>query len=119
MQIDKIIRKVILETINKETYPKGLSNEIRRRVSASDLEKAFTEAQNYITFNFKNPKHPWNKQSMIDFKRILLNVLIDEIHYELWSKFPEDSKWYDKVNTNLRQVYNDRIEDVYFNVVRA
>jgi hypothetical protein len=119
MQIDKIIQKVILETINEKSYPEGLLNIIKRRVSARELETAFQEAQEYIVKLFKDPSHSWHNEGYKRFKEILTSVFMDEIHYSLHSQLPEDVNWYGPIYDNLFQVYGERMEDLYFNVVRG
>jgi hypothetical protein len=119
MQIDKIIQKVILETINEKSYPEGLLNIIKRRVSARELETAFQEAQEYIVKLFKDPSHSWHNEGYKRFKEILTSVFMDEIHYSLHSQLPEDVNWYEPIYDNLFQVYGERMEDLYFNVVRG
>lgn len=119
MQIDKIIQKVILETINEKSYPEGLLNIIKRRVSARELETAFQEAQEYIVKLFKDPSHSWHNEGYERFKEILISVLMDDIHYTLYSQLPEDVNWYGPIYDNLFQVYGERMEDLYLNVVKG
>lgn len=44
---------------------------------------------------------------------------MDDIHYLLYSQLPEDVNWYGSIYDNLFQVYGERMEDLYFNVVKG
>mgnify|MGYP003344280312 CR=1 FL=1 len=113
----ELIRKLLRESFI--SYPKGLSNVIKRRVSAEELENAFQETKDYIVPNFKKPNHTWYNEGYKNFTRIFVSMIIDDIHYLLHSQLPEDSNWYEGIYQNLYQVYNERIEDIYFNEVKG
>ena len=119
MVLDKIIKKIILEHIDEISYPEGLLNVIKRRVSARELETAFQEAQEDIVKLFKDPNHNWYHEGYKRFKEILTSVIMDDIHYSLYSQLPEDVNWYGPIYDNLFQVYGERMEDLYFNVVKG
>ena len=42
-------------------------------------------------------------------------MLIDSIHYELYSTLPEDIQWYDDVYKILEKHYRKRIVDKFMN----
>ena len=119
MEVDKIVKKTILEYIDEISYPEGLLTIIKRRVSARELETAFQEAQEDIVKLFKDPSHPWHNEGYKRFKEILTSFLMDDIHYLLYSQLPEDVNWYGPIYDNLFQVYGERMEDLYFNVVKG
>ena len=119
MEVDKIVKKIILEYIDEISYPEGLLTIIKRRVSARELETAFQEAQEDIVKLFKDPSHPWHNEGYKRFKEILTSFLMDDIHYLLYSQLPEDVNWYGPIYDNLFQVYGERMEDLYFNVVKG
>lgn len=119
MVLDKIIKKIILEHIDEISYPEGLLNVIKRRVSAKELETAFQETQEDIVKLFKDPNHNWYHEGYKRFKEILTSVIMDDIHYSLYSQLPEDVNWYGPIYDNLFQVYSERMEDLYFNVVKG
>jgi len=119
MEVDKIVKKIILEYIDEISYPEGLLTIIKRRVSARELETAFQEAQEDIVKLFKDPSHPWHNEGYKRFKEILISFIMDDIHYLLYSQLPEDVNWYGSIYDNLFQVYGERMEDLYFNVVKG
>jgi hypothetical protein len=119
MEVDKIVKKTILEYIDEISYPEGLLTIIKRRVSARELETAFQEAQEDIVKLFKDPSHPWHNEGYKRFKEILTSFIMDDIHYLLYSQLPEDVNWYGPIYDNLFQVYGERMEDLYFNVVKG
>ena len=93
---------------------------IRRRIPADLLENEF---QDSLKTAFDLVNRGRDKQfSKFSYKKLLehfiyvtISMLIDSIHYELYSSIPEDVKWYDDVYNNLEKHYRKRIVDKFMN----
>jgi hypothetical protein len=93
---------------------------IRRRIPADLLENEF---QDSLKSAFDLIKRGRDKQfSKFSYKKLLehfvyitIAMLIDGIHYELYSSIPEDVQWYDDVHNALEKHYRKRIVDKFMN----
>lgn len=60
-----------------------------------------------------------NKEQFCDldsFKDIVISVLIDGIHWHLYSTIPEEVKWYKEVSDTLKNHFSDRIDEKYYSL---
>ena len=107
MNLQESIRKVLREeTINLTT--------ILRRVNSDDLEREFEEsldmASDNLFYRIRNGKGVMDLKSFID---VTTSILMDGIHYDLYSTLPEDVQWYEDVKEALKEYYRDRIKVTY------
>ena len=107
MNLQENIRKVLREeTINLTT--------ILRRVHTHDLEIEFEEsldmASDNLFYRIRNGKGVMDLKSFID---VTTSILMDGIHYDLYSTLPEDVQWYEDVKETLKEYYRHRIKVTY------
>ena len=102
------MKDFIKKILKEETNP---MNMILRRVDQDRLEKEFEGSLSQAgDVYFKN----YNKGiSLFQFINTVLNMLIDSIHWELYSTTPDGSQWYDNVFYALKDYFFDRIEERY------
>lgn len=87
---------------------------ILRRVPQNDLEMEFEESldmSSNMLFNLNE-----NGGGIMSLKRFIdvtISILIDGIHYELYSTIPDEIQWYDEVQETLKDHYKDRIKVRY------
>jgi lysozyme len=86
-------------------------NFLFRRVSINELEDEFYKNYKYYS---EGHSHPGNTFS--SFKRRFLDYMMDGIHGRLLDGFMEDSNMYDAVMNLLEDMYEERIEDLWFEV---
>jgi hypothetical protein len=100
----KLIRKILKE----ETK---LSLMIRRRVPMDELEQEFIKALETAEDIYKRRySHLDKKEGLYILTRITIEVLIDGLHYHIYSTTTEDEEWYDDVFDNLKNYFKDRIK---------
>ena len=91
---------------------------IRRRVPYDDLEKEFSESLDMSSNMLRNTnKEDGSIMSLNRFIDVTISILMDGIHYELYSTMPEDSQWYDEAMESLKDYYKDRIKSRYKKLV--
>ncbi len=90
---------------------------IRRRVPDDDLEREFSESLDMSSNMFNTNKENGDLMSLNRFTHITISILIDGIHYELYSTIPEDSHWYSEVEESLKDFFKDRIKHRYKKLV--
>jgi hypothetical protein len=87
-------------------------NMILRRVDPDRLEKEFDESLEYANeYYFRNYDKGVSFES---FRSIILNHILDGIHWELYSTTPEDSIWYEDAYYKLKEYFSDKIEKEYY-----
>jgi hypothetical protein len=103
----KNTRKLLREETN-------LISMIRRRVPPDDLEREFKESldmSSNMLFNLiKNGGGVMGLDRFID---VTTSILIDGIHYEIYSTMPLDSEWYQDVKKSLKNYFKNRIKTRY------
>ena len=103
----KNTRKLLREETN-------LISMIRRRVPPNDLEREFKESldmSSNMLFNLiKNGGGVMGLDRFID---VTTSILIDGIHYEIYSTMPLDSEWYQDVKKSLKNYFKNRIKTRY------
>ena len=100
------------EFINEAKYDKkDAANFLFRRISENDLEDEFYENYKYYS---EGHSHPGNTYS--SFKRRFLDYMMDGIHGFLVDGFMEDSNMYEAVMNLIEDMYEERIEDLWFEV---
>jgi hypothetical protein len=82
-----------------------------RRVSINELEDEFYENYKYYS---EGHSHPGNTFS--SFKRRFLDYMMDAIHGRLIDGFMEESDMYEAVMNLIEDMYEERIEDLWFEV---
>ena len=111
MNIQETIRRILRE----ESKPALM---IRRRVPYDDLEREFSESLDMSSNMLRNTnKEDGSIMSLNRFIDVTISILMDGIHYELYSTVPEDSQWYGKVIESLKDYYKDRIKSRYKKLV--
>jgi hypothetical protein len=107
MNLQENIRRILMEENN-------LFHMIRRRVPHDDLDREFRESLNMSSNMLRNTyKDNGNVMSLERFIQVTISILIDGIHYELYSTLPDEYQWYDEVKETLKEYYKDRIETRY------
>ena len=92
---------------------KELSPIILRRVTKRTIDQEFIESlQDVLALTRDRFQHK-PKFSLAEVKNRTLSMTIDGIHYELFSKAPEESQWYDTIFYALKDYYGDIIEEIY------
>jgi hypothetical protein len=112
---DNSIQESIKRILREETE---LPLYIRRRVLYDDLEREFSESLDMSSNMLRNTnKEDGSIMSLNRFIDVTISILMDGIHYELYSTMPEDSQWYGKVIESLKDYYKDRIKSRYKKLV--
>jgi hypothetical protein len=112
MNLQEHIKKVLREE-------KNLIPMIRRRIPHDDLEREFKESLDMSSNMLVNLNR--NDGGIISLKRfidITTSILMDGIHYEIYSTMPLESQWYDEVIGSLKKHYKHRIEVRYDQLMR-
>lgn len=92
---------------------------IRRRVQQDDLEREFRESLDMSSNMLVNLSHNGGGiMSLERFIEVTTSILIDGIHYEIYSTTPLDSEWYDDVIKSLKNHFRTRIIARYFQITR-
>jgi hypothetical protein len=111
------MKELIRHIIKEETKLPAL---IRRRVSEDELERGFKDSLKDALEMIKRGKDNSLSLQFLTYQQMLehfiwltISMLIDSIHYELFSTIPEDIQWYDEVYNMLEKHYRSRIVDVY------
>ena len=111
MNLKETIRRVLTEENN-------LIHMIRRRVPHDDLEREFRESLDMSSNMLRNTnKDDGSVMSLERFIDITISILIDGIHYELYSTMPYEFQWYDEVKESLRNHYKHKIGLRYYQLM--
>ena len=106
------------EPLNESILKEELSPRVRRRVPYDDLEREFSESLDMSSNMLRNTnKEDGSIMSLNRFIDATISILMDGIHYELYSTMPEDSQWYDDAMGSLKDYYKDRIKSRYKKLV--
>ena len=106
------------EPLNESILKEELSPRVRRRVPYDDLEREFSESLDMSSNMLRNTnKDDGSIMSLNRFIDVTISILMDGIHYELYSTMPEDSQWYDDAMGSLKDYYKDRIKSRYKKLV--
>ena len=99
----------------KETIRRILKEEtklislILRRVEIDKLNEEFNESLDHSSdMFFRDPE-----MTLDMFTHIVISMTIDGIHYDIHSKTPEDSQWYNDVFNSLKNYYKKQIKHRY------
>ena len=112
MNLQENIRKVLREE-------NSLLPMIRRRVQQDDLEREFRESLDMASEMLDRSYQANNGVMSLDrFIEMTVSLLIDGIHYEIYSTTPLDSEWYDDVIRSLKNYYRHRIIVRYSQITR-
>jgi hypothetical protein len=103
--------KVLKESVIVEAKydKKDAVNFLFRRISENDLEDEFYENYKYYSEGHSRPGNTYSS-----FKRRFLDYMMDGIHGFLVDGFMEDSNMYEAVRDLIEEMYEDRIEDLWF-----
>jgi UTP:GlnB (protein PII) uridylyltransferase len=97
------LRETIRRILNEETTL------ISRRVEIDKLNEEFNESLDHAAeMFFRDPK-----MTLDMFTHIVISMTIDGIHYEIHSRMPEDSQWYNDVFNSLKNYYKKQIKHRY------
>ena len=106
------------EPLNESILKEELSPRVRRRVPYDDLEREFSESLEMSSNMLRNTnKEDGSIMSLNRFIDVTISILMDGIHYELYSTMPEDSQWYGEAIESLKDYYKDRIKSRYKKLV--
>ena len=111
-----ILQETIKRVLREEN---SLLTMIRRRVPHDDLEREFTESLDMSSNMLLNLNR--NDGGIMNLKRFIevtTSILMDGIHYEIYSTMPEDSEWYDKVKESLSNHFKHRSGVRYNHLIR-
>ena len=103
MNLQEQIRRILREE---------LSPRIRRRLSNDEMEKEFLESFDYAYRLTKNRK-VLSSHFLDELIYTTVTVMMDSLHWRLYSTLPEDERWYDDIHTELENHYRDRITQMY------
>ena len=111
MNLQETIRRILRE----ESKPILM---IRRRIPNDELEREFSESLDMSSNMLRNVNNGSGEiMSLNRFIDVTVSILIDGIHYELYSTMPEDSQWYGDAIESLKDYYKDRIKSRYKKLV--
>ena len=106
---------VVTNMSQKETIRRILKEEtklipvILRRVEIDKLNEEFNESLEHTSdMFFRDPE-----MTLDMFTHIVISMTIDGIHYEIHSRMPEDSQWYNDVFNSLKNYYKKQIKHRY------
>ena len=106
-----ILQETIKRVLREEN---SLLTMIRRRVPHDDLEREFTESLDMSSNMLRNTnKKDGSIMSLKRFIEITISIMVDGIHYELYSTMPDEYEWYNEVRESLQNHYKHRIEVRY------
>ena len=106
------------EPLNESILKEELSPRVRRRVPYNDLEREFSESLDMSSNMLRNTnKEDGSIMSLNRFIDVTISILMDGIHYELYSTMPQDSQWYGEAIESLKDYYKDRIKSRYKKLV--
>ena len=109
------LQETIKRILREESKPALM---IRRRVPYDDLEREFSESLDMSSNMLRNTnKDDGSIMSLNRFIDVTISILMDGIHYELYSTMPEDSQWYGEAIESLKDYYKDRIKSRYKKLV--
>ena len=107
MNLQESIRRILREESK-------LSLLIRRRVPHDDLEREFEESldmsSNMLRNKYNNSGEILSLERFID---VTTSILMDGIHYDIYSTTPNEYQWYDDVVENLKNYFRNRIVNRY------
>ena len=103
--------KVLKESVIVEAKydKKDVANFLFRRLSKNDLDDEFYEHYRYFSEGHNHPRNTYSS-----FKRRFLEYMMDGIHGFLFDGFTEDSNMYEAVRNLIEEMYEDQIEDLWF-----
>lgn len=111
-----ILQETIQRVLREEN---SLLTMIRRRVPHDDLEREFTESLDMSSNMLVNlNRNDGGIMGLERFIGVTTSILMDGIHYEIYSTMPEDSEWYDKVKESLSKHFKHRIGVRYDQLIR-
>ena len=104
MKLEQTIRRILREERN-------LSLRIRRRIPIELLEEKFIEAFNFALKLVKKLKRPSTaKREVVE---VTINYLMDVFHNLFIETLPDNERWYDDIQNELKNHFEDRIIQMY------
>ena len=107
MNLQESIRRILREETELLLF-------LKRRVSPEELEREFEESlemsSNMLRNKYKNSGEILTLERFID---VTTSILMDGIHYDIYSSMPEGSQWHGKVVENLKNYFINRIKNRY------
>ena len=111
-----ILQETIKRVLREEN---SLIPMIRRRVPHDDLEREFKESLDMSSNMLVNlNRNDGGIMHLERFIEVTTSILMDGIHYEIYSTMPEDSEWYDKVKESLTKHFKHRIGVRYNQLIK-
>lgn len=107
MNLKETIRKVLKEESKVPFF-------IRRRVDEEELNREFFESLSSVTaWFFREAKSKDNQMTFDRFRYLTTSMLMDGIHWRLYSSIDDDIQWYDDVFKTLMDHFEDRMKERY------
>ena len=103
MNLQEHIRRVLREE---------LSPRVRRRFSPDELEISFLESFQ-DAYNLTKKRKVLSSHFLDELIYTTITMMMDDMHYTLYSTLPEDEEWYGKIHQELENHYKNRIEKFY------
>ena len=103
MNLKEHIKKILNEEI---------SSKVRRRFSSHELENEFSESfdEAYLLTKKRKVLSSHFLNELID---TTISMMMDGLHYKLYSTLPEDEHWYDNIYSDLKRHYKNKIIQKY------
>jgi len=106
MNLQESIRRILRE----ETH---LSSYIRRRLDFDMLDNVFNDVIKHTTeLQIKNYKNLNYKGGLMAFINVTISKLIRKIEHQFYDS-PADKNWFNNLFNYLKNIYSDRIKEVY------
>ena len=111
-----ILQETIKRVLREEN---SLIPMIRRRVPHDDLEREFKESLDMSSNMLVNLNHNGGGIMHLErFIEVTTSILIDGIHYEIYSTMPFEYQWYNEVKESLTKHFKHRIGVRYDQLIR-
>lgn len=105
------MKELIRHILKEETK---LPAFIRRRIPADVMENEFKDSLKSALAMVKRQDYNRTYQEIREhIVWVTISMLIDSIHYQLYSTLPEDIQWWDDVFKILEKHYRSRIIKVF------
>jgi hypothetical protein len=106
MNLQESIRRILREETHLSTY-------IRRRLDFDMLDNVFNDVIKHTTeLQIKNYKNLNYKGGLTAFINVTISKLIREIEHQFYDS-PADKNWFNNLFNYLKNIYSDRIKEVY------
>ena len=106
MNLQESIRRILREETRLSTF-------ILRRLDFDSLDNIFNNVLKHTTeLQIKNYKNLNYKGNLTAFINVTISKLIKEIEHQFYDS-PADKNWFNNLFNYLKNIYSDRIKQVY------